>query len=119
MYSGVIIKESLQNPSILGALDTSNIRVVEIDNPAPDQSPTWTLIDFEIPEEKVQGAAELFASALKSGTWYIDMNNAEEVYVIFKGKILKYKKGDEDGKNRIKEYARSLGTPESQLGWGE
>lgn len=119
MYTGVIIRESLENPAVLESLSTSNVRQVEIDNPAPDQSPTWTLIDFQIPDDKVGEISELFASALKSGTWYIDMNNNQEIYVIFKNKILKYKKGDDGGKNEVKAYARSLGIPESQLGWEE
>ena len=119
MYTGVIITESLEDADILKSLATSNVRTIEIDSPAPDQSSTWTLTDFTVPEQEAELAANAFASALKFGTWYIDMHNGDEVYVVFRNKIFKYKKGNEQGKAEIIEHARSLGIPESQLGWGE
>ena|SRR3989344_6291141 len=117
MYNGTIIKESLENESVLENIKKSNMRVVKIDNPAPDQPSVWTLYDFIVEDQNVDSIAKTFSDALKKGTWYIDMNNGTKFYVVFSGRVFKREKNDTVENDTAKEYGRSLGIPEKQLSW--
>ncbi len=117
MYKGTVIKESLQDQSVLKNLTTSNERVAFIDNPAPDQPPTWTLYNFSVEDSDAESTAKILAEALKEGTWYIDMNDGNKSYVIFSNRVFAYEKENTEAREEAKKYGRMLGIPESQLNW--
>jgi hypothetical protein len=117
MFTGILIKESLQNESILDTLSVIDTKVVTIDNPAEGQSPVWTLISFNVEEGQEDIVAEKLSRVIKPGRWYIDFKSPTDVLVVFLDKVFHYKRGDAAGKGRAVDYALSIGVPESQLGW--
>ena len=53
------------------------------------------------------------------GGWYCDFRSPSETFVVFAGRVLRYPRGEKDGRAEAEAYARSGGVPESQLDWPE
>ncbi|MFA5185335.1 MAG: hypothetical protein WC551_02520 [Patescibacteria group bacterium] len=117
-YKGVLIKESLKDPTILASLNVLNSvtePVVET-----DQTPWldfWTLVMIEIPEAEIEQTAEKISRALDSDrtNWYADFKNDAWHYIVFSGKVFKVDLKDPDQYKAVKDYGRSFGIPEHQL----
>ena len=41
------------------------------------------------------------------------------MFVVFSGRIFRYRRGDETERAKVADYARSVGVPEQQLDWAE
>ncbi|HEY4501962.1 MAG TPA: hypothetical protein VJJ20_02750 [Candidatus Paceibacterota bacterium] len=117
MLQGILIKESLEDVSVIESLSVTDTKVVTIDNPAEGQSPTWTLVYFEVSQQQVEEVAAKLSKALAPGKWFIDIKSDTDVYVVFLNKVFHYKKGDMIVKQAAIDHALSIGIPESQLGW--
>lgn len=64
--------------------------------------------------------ADALASALDgSGGWYCNFSTADEAWVVFRGRVFHYPRGDAGGRAEAQAYGRSIGLPEAQLDWGE
>ena len=118
---GAIICESLRPGTVLEGYDIRVSRWARYDVPgaAEWQASTWTLIEFEAPSEASEGlAGDLSASLLDRG-WYANWNTDEEATVVFSGRIFRYPRGDEAGREEAQAHGRACGVPEPQLDWGD
>ena len=117
--NGLLIKESLADTHILELVSITNEETWQASNTAVYQPALWTAISFAVADDQAEAIAEKLSQALKPQGWYINAATAAHVYVIFPGKVFKYRKGDSLQRMKAKEYGRSLGIPESQLDWSE
>ena len=118
MLSGLLLKESLSDLSLLDSLQITRTETWQVSNAVPGQPSTWTAVSFAVDDAESDGLAEQMSLALKP-MWYINGSTEEMVYVIFPGKVFKYRMGDALSRAAALEFGRSLGVPESQLDWGE
>ncbi|HTJ72507.1 MAG TPA: hypothetical protein VL551_33515 [Actinospica sp.] len=120
MLTGVVIAESLRVGAQLHseAFNITRITRVPVARAADGQPPVWTLLEFEADEAQAEALAGHLAAALDAtGAWYVDFRSADESFVVFAGKVVRYDRGDADGRRRAEHYARSIGVPDSQLDW--
>ena len=54
---------------------------------------------------------------LLSPGWYANWNGDIEATVVFPGKVFRYPRGDQAGREEAKAHGRSVGVPEPQLDW--
>jgi hypothetical protein len=117
-YKGVIIEESLENPSILSNVKILNTQVEDV---TPDHKTPWltrwTLHTVEIPAQKADQIAEKISQSfdVDHPNWYADYKNDQYHFIIFNGKVFKV-----DLKNPVlykaaKAYGISIGIPEYQV----
>lgn len=116
-FRGVLIKESLNDESILNGLRVTNSTEFNQPQPSPDQPSHWTLIWFEGSERQADSLAETLSRSLKPRGWYVDFASSTHKFVILPGKVFKYRPGDEQGEEAAKAFARTVGVPERQLDW--
>ena len=118
MVNGAVIMESLR-PGVV--FDDSQICLrrlsrFEVSNATPQQPDVWTLIEFSSPLEP--GAlASLFAAALAGPGWYVNFDTDDQTFVVFPGRVFCYPHGDNQRRDEVMAYARTVGVPESQLDW--
>lgn len=88
-YRGVIIEESLEDPSV-----SKMVKIVDTNvEPVTEKHHTpwlkqWTLHTIEVPEDRAEEVAERVSHALDSkhgGNWYADFKNANTHFIIFRG----------------------------------
>ena len=119
MLNGLILKESLEETSVLDSLRVTRTETWQASNAAAYQPNTWTALSFEADERQADTLAEALSRSLKPQGWYINASTATDVYVIFPNKVYKYRKGDSVQREEAKRYGLTVGIPESQLDWSE
>ena len=116
-YKGVIIEESLSNTSVLQQVKIVNTKVEQVNE--EHKTPwlkQWTLHTVEIEEGGVDDVAQTLSAGLEEEhAWYADFKNPEYHYIVFRGKIFKVARNNQDGFRQAKEYGISLGIPEYQV----
>ncbi|HUP84675.1 MAG TPA: hypothetical protein VM143_03305 [Acidimicrobiales bacterium] len=86
----------------------------------PDQPRRWTFVGFEMDDQLASTVADALADALAGeGGWYCNFSTAKEAWVVYRGRIFRYRIGDASGRAEAQAYGRSIGIPEPQLEWGE
>ncbi len=116
-YKGVIIKESLEDKSVLQGLKTLETKVEEAteDHKTPWVK-QWTLHTVEIPEDKAQEIAEKLSHALDSQhAWYADFKNDTTHLIIFRNKVFKIDRSSKEQYQEATDYGLTLGIPDYQL----
>jgi hypothetical protein len=116
---GGIIHESLDDLSLLDSLTILKEETIEAGDRTADQPAVWTLATFSAPDEQASEIADELAEVIKEGPWYVDFSTAEEKFVVFSGRIFRYPRGDESGRELAADFARSAGVPPSQIDWPE
>jgi len=119
MLTGLLLKESLADLSILERLRVTKIETWNVANAAEYQPNVWTAMSFEVDNAEADAVVEELSHVLKSPGWYINARRDEWVYVIFPQRVFKYQCGDRVGKTEAQAYAQSIGIPPSQIDWGE
>jgi hypothetical protein len=119
MFTGLLLKESLENERILDVIQVMKTETWNVESIADFQPEIWTAIYFEDDESQVDVIAEKLSWSLKSRGWYINISTDNNIYVIFPNKVIKYIKGDQQKRVEAIKYGQSLGIPDSQLDWGE
>lgn len=122
MIKGTLVSESVRaGADISGVAEVTlvGVRRVEIANASPDQPLRWTLIDFEAPDSRAEALADAFAGALDRPGWYVDFVTTTDRYVVFSGRIFRYRRGDASGRTQAQAYALELGVPPAQIDWPE
>lgn len=122
MYDGVLIAQSLRPGTESDVrLVVNKITTFETEDAAPNQPTRWTLLHFEVDDADVDALAGWCADSLIAdpSVWYADFKNDSEHFVIFPGKIFRYRINDQAERERAVEYGRRLGVPETQLDWGD
>ncbi len=118
MVNGAVIMESLC-PGVV--FDHSQIALrrlsrLEVSDTTPQQPKVWTLIEFSSPLEP-DALAALFAAALIGPGWYMNFDTDDQTFVVFPGRVFRYRHGDEQRREEVMAYARTVGVPDSQLDW--
>ncbi|HLC45089.1 MAG: hypothetical protein A2722_02585 [Candidatus Doudnabacteria bacterium RIFCSPHIGHO2_01_FULL_50_11] len=118
-FQGTIIKESLSD---IGVLKECTILRTDT-SPVTEKSATpwldhWTLHRVKISEDSAERTAGILSKTLDyshGSAWYADFKNDAWHYIIFKGKIFKVPRKNEEAYREAKAYGLSLGIPEYQL----
>ncbi len=118
MLRGLLLRESLQDESVLGLVRIAKTEVWDVQNAADWQPKRWTAISFEGQSERADEVAQALSRAMKPA-WYANLSTATHVYVVFAGKVFEYVKGDAQARAEAQAYALSVGVPDSQIDWGE
>ena len=119
---GTLVSESLRvGAEISGIADVTlvSVRRVAVESATPDQPSRWTLIEFQAPDDRADSLAGALAAALDKPGWYVDMDTATDKYVVFEGRVFKYRRGDATGRAEAQAYALELGVPTAQIDWPE
>jgi len=119
MYTGLILKESLENTDILTdkRITITKEEKWNVGRSVVDWQPkVWTAIYVECADEDIEDIA-IIVSASILDKWYANLSDSKTEHVIFRKKIFSYAKGDSDKKQKAKNYGKSIGVPEHQLDW--
>ena len=121
VISGAIICESLKPGTVLEGYDLKITRWSRYDvgEPAPSQPSTWTLVEFEAPEDESDALAQRLSKDLSSPGWYANWNSSTQAVVVFPEKIFRYKRGDKAARRRAQKYGKDCGVPDGQLDWDD
>jgi hypothetical protein len=121
--TGTLIAESLRIGATLEdvALAVRAIRRVEADLGAAQRAAglpgRWTLVAFEVADDRAAALADALAAVLDEPGWYADLHAADRSYVVFAGRVFAYAPGDADGRARAEAHARAHGVPGAQIDW--
>jgi hypothetical protein len=119
---GGLIAESLRVGGVLEGVPLTITKVwrCDVGDVEAGQPRTWTFLDFEVADQDVERLAHALEGARerRCGS-YCDFRTDTETFVIFAGRSFRYPRGDDSGRARAADYARSVGVPEAQLDWPE
>ncbi len=119
MLTGLLLKESLQDESVLDLVRVTNAETWNVTNAAPSQPQAWTAVRFEAEGLRADEIAAAFSHALKPEGWYLNFSFDDKVYVIFPRKVFKYMRGNRRARQQAIHFGQALNIPESQLDWAE
>jgi hypothetical protein len=119
LIEGTLIAESLRPGTNLKDLRLavraiSRFRAHDV---TADQPATWTTLDFQADEAEAGELATAFSGALDQPGWYVDFRSPAETFVVFPGRVFRYRRGDEAARAQAQDYGRQLAIPEHQLDW--
>jgi len=120
--SGILIAESLLQARPLDGVSLHVRKVSRRDagDPKAGQPLRWTFIEFEVEDEALDRLAEALSHSLDPvGGWYCDFHTNEFTFVVFSGRVFRYRRGTTEGRAEAEAYGRSVGVPEAQLDWPE
>jgi hypothetical protein len=121
MIHGALITESLKTNTTLEDLNIVVRKLVRSQpkNTTTGQPKTWTVLYFEAEDSATEALAAALSGAIDQPSWYADFATEDETFVVFSGRVFRYSRGDENGRDEAADFGRSLGVPESQLDWPE
>ena len=117
-YHGVIIKESLEDSSLLKEVKIVSTKIEQVKEKHKTPWVTqWTLHTVEIPEERALKIAKKISKALDpEHAWYADYKTEKDHYIIFRDKIFHITdRASKAQYDKAKEYGISLGIPDYQV----
>ena len=112
IFTGVIIKETLIDESILDLLTIEKVEIWKTQNTIK----YWTMIWFS---SDVPDFPEQLSKVIIEGAWFADLKAEQVKFVIFKDTILKYTLGNAAEKEFVLNECRKRGIPNEQLSWDE
>jgi hypothetical protein len=117
VYDGVLILESLKVGTVLDGIPLTVTKVsrLAVGGTSADQPKVWSLLEFAV--ERGEELAEVLAGVLDGPGWYADFHDEHEIFVIFPGRVFRYRRGDDASREEAKEFGRGLAIPEAQLDW--
>jgi len=118
MFTGLLLKESLADESVLDMLRVTKTEVWDVQNAVDWQPRRWTAVTFEGDDDQADAMAGRLSRAMKPA-WYANFSTETHAYVVFAGKIFKVLRGDRQARADAQQYALSVGVPASQVDWGE
>ena len=122
VVTGTLIAESLRPSAPLEGVTLAVRRIFREDagEPLAGQPRTWTFIEFQAAAGDAERLANVLSRALDEQLgWYCDFRSPTDTYVVFAGRVFRYRRGDAAGRAEAEAHARSVGVPESQLDWPE
>lgn len=120
--TGNLLAESLRKEAPLAGVPftVTSIQRLDVGDTSVGQPLTWTFIAFEVPDEEAENLASALSGVLDDALgWYCDFRSGTDTFVVFAGRIFRYRRGDRDGRAEAEEYARAVGVPEAQIDWRE
>lgn len=117
VIQGSVILESLRPGTRLSGL---KLRVREIyrfrqENAGPGQPDLWGVLEWEADAADAAEIAQAFSKVLDQPGWYVDFRSEQETFVVFPGRVFRYRRGDIAGRAEAQAHARTLRIP--QLDW--
>ncbi|MGW4987603.1 hypothetical protein ACWEQ3_08120 [Streptomyces mirabilis] len=121
MTDGSLIVESLKVGTHLKDLriEAREIYRFRPENVGPGQPDVWTVIEFSVAAARAAEVAEAISGALDQPGWYADLRSADETFVVFPGRVLRYPRGDRTARAEARALGWTFGVPEHQLDWSE
>lgn len=117
-YKGIIIEESLGDPSILSEVEILSTKV----EPVRPEFKTpwvlqWTLHSVELPADRADRIVDEISKSIdvEHPRWYADFKNDTHHYIVYLMKVFKVDLSDPTLYKEAKKYGRSIGIPEEQL----
>jgi hypothetical protein len=119
VIQGSVILESLRVGARLSGL---KLRVREIyrvrqGNAGPGQPELWGVLEWEADEADAAEVAQAFSEVLDESGWYVDFRSGQETFVVFPGRVFRYRRGDAAGRAEAQAHGRTLQIPLAQLDW--
>ena len=114
-YLGTVIKESLEDPSILDELDVLQEYIEEHPN---EEFEEWHLCEIHIEPENMDSITQRLQSALRSG-WFTHFYREDKLIVVFKDKIFHASRRDLSSQQEAIEHGLNQGIPKEQLDFKE
>lgn len=117
MYTGLIIKESLEDERILDCVEIKSVEIWKTDN-TPRY---WTAITLSsYIEDFPERLSKAMAFSSESGmVWYVDFQDEKYKYIVVRDNVLKYPIGNNDEKKSVCRKCIELGIKKEQLDWAE
>lgn len=118
-FRGVIIEESLRDPSLLSRVKILSTRTSEVTE--KHKTPwlkKWTLHSVEIQRAAVEEISKAISENIDehhSHSWYADYDDGEVHYIIFPRKIFRIDMRSEAQYAEAKKYGIGLGIPPYQV----
>ena len=101
-------------------LTLARIERYRVRDASADQPRVWTTVEFEFPDAEAGRVADALAGVLdEHGGWYSHFNVGGETFVVYAGRVFRYRSGDRAARAEAEDHGRSVGVPESQLDWDE
>ena len=114
LYEGVLIKESVEDDSIIDYLSVNKIELWNTGG----KPKYWTVLFFTSSKENLP---ELFSKVMISEeeNWFVDFKAGNQKYIVFKNKVLQYTIGNQEQKEKVCDECRKKGIPNEQMQWSE
>ncbi|MCE9548904.1 hypothetical protein K8Q98_00685 [Candidatus Nomurabacteria bacterium] len=118
-FIGTIIEESLEDKAILGKIKIISTRVSKVTE--KHKTPwlkQWTLHKVEIPEEVAAAIAEDMSRLIDKEhfqSWYADFKNDNTHFVIYRDKVFKINRDNNEEYDIAAKYGLDLGIPSYQI----
>lgn len=118
-FKGIIIEESLSDPSILNQVEIIDTKVepVTSDHKTPWVQ-QWTMHAVEFPVDQADWIADELSKSLDADhadSWYADFKNDAYHYIVYLLKVFKVDLADPTLYEDAKKYGISLGIPAYQV----
>ena len=81
----------------------------------------WTALFFTSDKKDLpaQLSRVMLSDPENGGNWFVDFKTGNEKYIVFKDKILKYRIGSNEEKERVCAECRKMGIADGQMKWDE
>jgi hypothetical protein len=117
-FCGLLLLESLEDDSVLRTLRIVQRETWHPANLADFQPEIWTALTITGNASAADEVAERLSHAIKP-RWYADLSTDDYTYIVFSGRVFKYRKDDQQARAEAQAHAVSVGVPPHQLDWGE
>lgn len=116
-YMGIIIEESLHDPSILKRMRILSTKVEWVT--AHHQTPwlqQWTLHTVSIPANEMHDIAKVISQALEErSSWYADFKNDKTHYIVYRGRVFTVDRSKKEEYDAATAYGIAQGIPKHQV----
>jgi hypothetical protein len=118
VYKGIVIEESLSDPSVLDSVQTVGTEIETVTEgfhtPWLQQ---WTLRTIRIDEAEAFGFAAKLSRAIETEhqSWFADFNNETTHYIVFPEKVFVVDRSKPEQYEEARQYGISRGIPAHQL----
>ena len=117
LYEGILIKESIENDSVLDYLTINKVEIWRTQG-IPKY---WTAIYFTSTNRDFPNliSKAMICDEIKGGNWFVDFKAGNIKYIVFRDRVLKYTIGNPAEKQAVCEECNKLGIPYEQMHWPE
>ena len=116
VWKGVVIKESLENESLLGLVKIIRSRKTTLEN--EDQRGFLTFLNVEIEDENKNSFVKKACSLIKD-RFYIHIVKESKMTVIYKGRVFEFSARDINELEEARNYGLSIGIFKEQMPFEE